>query len=380
MTSAVSIIVTLSIIIIVSPYLARITRIPTTPIEIVLGTVMGYFHFLGENYLFELIAEVGFFYLMFLAGAEVNLRTLLRMQNRVKVRGIIYLALLYLLSYITVRSIDFDPLFTLFLPLISIGLIVTLYKEYGKETQWLNLSMQIGVLGELVSIVALTVTGAILEHGSGIELYETLGLLVIFLVGLAVVFKLFQVLFWWYPELKTYLIPVDWDKDEKDIRLSMALFFLMIAIMLVLDLEVAFGAFIAGVFIATFFEHHRQLPHKLSTFGFGFLVPIFFVHIGSTLKLDALAQDGLVLLAGMITFSMIAIRMLSAVAFYKILNLREGILFALSHSMPLTLLVAIASLGYHSHKINQYEYYAFIVASLMEVIIVMVAIKMITKR
>ena len=380
MTSAVSIIVTLSIIIIVSPYLARITRIPTTPIEIVLGTVMGYFHFLGENYLFELIAEVGFFYLMFLAGAEVNLRTLLRMQNRVKVRGIIYLALLYLLSYITVRSIDFDPLFTLFLPLISIGLIVTLYKEYGKETEWLNLSMQIGVLGELVSIVALTVTGAILEHGSGIELYETLGLLVIFLVGLAVVFKLFQVLFWWYPELKTYLIPVDWDKDEKDIRLSMALFFLMIAIMLVLDLEVAFGAFIAGVFIATFFEHHRQLPHKLSTFGFGFLVPIFFVHIGSTLKLDALAQDGLVLLAGMITFSMIAIRMLSAVAFYKILNLREGILFALSHSMPLTLLVAIASLGYHSHKINQYEYYAFIVASLMEVIIVMVAIKMITKR
>ncbi len=380
MTSAVSIIVTLSIIIIVSPYLARITRIPTTPIEIVLGTVMGYFHFLGENYLFELIAEVGFFYLMFLAGAEVNLRTLLRMQNRVKVRGLIYLALLYLLSYITVRSIDFDPLFTLFLPLISIGLIVTLYKEYGKETQWLNLSMQIGVLGELVSIVALTVTGAILEHGSGIELYETLGLLVIFLVGLAVVFKLFQVLFWWYPELKTYLIPVDWDKDEKDIRLSMALFFLMIAIMLVLDLEVAFGAFIAGVFIATFFEHHRQLPHKLSTFGFGFLVPIFFVHIGSTLKLDALAQDGLVLLAGMITFSMIAIRMLSAVAFYKILNLREGILFALSHSMPLTLLVAIASLGYHSHKINQYEYYAFIVASLMEVIIVMVAIKMITKR
>ena len=380
MTSAVSIIVTLSIIIIVSPYFARITRIPTTPIEIVLGTVMGYFHFLGENYLFELIAEVGFFYLMFLAGAEVNLRTLLRMQNRVKVRGLIYLALLYLLSYITVRSIDFDPLFTLFLPLISIGLIVTLYKEYGKETEWLNLSMQIGVLGELVSIVALTVTGAILEHGSGIELYETLGLLVIFLVGLAVVFKLFQVLFWWYPELKTYLIPVDWDKDEKDIRLSMALFFLMIAIMLVLDLEVAFGAFIAGVFIATFFEHHRQLPHKLSTFGFGFLVPIFFVHIGSTLKLDALVQDGLVLLAGMITFSMIAIRMLSAVAFYKILNLREGILFALSHSMPLTLLVAIASLGYHSHKINQYEYYAFIVASLMEVIIVMVAIKMITKR
>ena len=377
MTSAVSIIVTLSIIIFISPYISKLLKIPTTPVEILLGTLMGYLHFLGENYLFELIAEVGFYYLMFLAGTEVNLRELFKMDRQLKVRGLLYLALLYLFSYISVKSVGFDPIFTLFLPLISIGLLVTLYKEYGKEARWLNLSMQIGVLGELVSIIALTVTGAILEHGYGIKLYETLGLLAIFLVSLAVVFKIFRVLFWWYPELKTYLIPVNWDKDEKDIRLSMALFFLMIAITLVLDLEVAFGAFIAGVFIATFFEHHRELPHKLSTFGFGFLVPIFFVYTGSTLKLSALGEEGLVMFALMITFTMILIRLLSSVAFFRVLNRHEAILFALSHSMPLTLLVAIATLGYHSHKINQYEYYAFILASLFEVIIVMVSIRVI---
>ncbi len=377
MTSAVSIIVTLSVIIFISPYISRFLKVPTTPVEIVLGTIMGYFHFLGENYLFELIAEVGFYYLMFLAGTEVNVRQLFKMERQIKIRSILYLVLLYLFSWISVISVGFDAIFTLFLPLISIGLVVTLYKEYGKDARWLNLSMQVGVLGELVSIVALTVTGAILEYGYGIKLYQTLGLLVAFLLALVVIFKLFQVLFWWYPELKTYLIPVDWDKDEKDIRLSMALFFLMIAVMLVLHLEVAFGAFIAGVFIATFFEHHRELPHKLSTFGFGFLVPIFFVYTGSTLKLDALGEDGLVAFALMITFSMIVIRILSSVAFYKILTQQEGILFALSHSMPLTLLVAIATLGYHSHKINQFEYYAFILASLFEVIIVMISIRVI---
>ena len=377
MVSEVSIIVTLSIIIFVSPYISRFLKIPTTPIEIVLGTLMGYFHFLGHNHLFELIAEVGFFYLMFLAGTEVNVRTLLAMDKEVKYSGMFYLVLLYLFSFIIVLSMGFDMIFTLFLPLISLGLIVTLYKEYDKNTKWLNLSMQIGVLGELVSIVALTVTGAMLEHGFGIRLYETLGLLTIFLLALVVVFKLFRVLFWWYPEFKTYLIPLNWDKDEKDIRLSMALFFLMIAIMLVLDLEIAFGAFIAGVFIATFFEHHRELPHKLSTFGFGFLVPIFFVYTGSTFQLSALREEGLVVFALMITFSMIFIRLLSAVALYKILDIRQMILFALSHSMPLTLLVAIAALGYHSNKIDQFEYYAFILASLFEVIIVMVSIKVI---
>jgi Kef-type K+ transport system membrane component KefB len=376
MISAVSIIVTLSIIIFISPYVARFTKIPITPVEIILGAVMGYFHFIGENYLFELIAELGFLYLMFLAGTEVNIRELLKMRSDIKVRGLLYIMMLYLFSYFSVKSMGFDEIFTVFLPLISIGLIATLYKEYGKDSKWLNLSMQIGVLGELVSIIALTLTGAVLEHGYGIELYKTLGLLAFFLMALVIGFKLFQVLFWWYPELKVYLIPVG-DKDEKDIRLSMALFFLMIAVTLVLDIEVAFGAFIAGVFIATFFEHHRELPHKLSTFGFGFLVPIFFVYIGSTFKLEALAEDGLVLFALMITFSMIVIRLLSAIAFYKVLSTKEGILFALSHSMPLTLLVAIASLAYHSHKIIQFEYYAFILASLFEVIIVMVSIKVI---
>ncbi|RUM67285.1 MAG: cation:proton antiporter [Sulfurospirillum sp.] len=378
MDNAVSIIVTLSIIIFISPYISRFLKIPTTPVEIILGTVMGYFHFLGENHLFELIAEVGFYYLMFLAGMEVNIRDLMKMDREIKTRGLIYISLLYIFSYISVKSVGFDTIFTLFLPLISVGLIVTLYKEYGKETKWLNLSMQIGVLGELVSIIALTVTGAMLKHGYGIELYETLGFLALFLLALVVVFKLFRLLFWWYPEIKTYLIPLDWDKDEKDIRLSMALFFLMIAVMLMLDLEIAFGAFIAGIFIATFFEHQRELPHKLSTFGFGFLVPIFFVYTGSTFKLEALQEEGLVIFALMITASMIGIRMLSAIAFFKIFNFKEMLLFSLSHSMPLTLLVAIAALGYHNNRMIQFEYYAFILASLFEVIIVMVSIKTIS--
>ena len=375
MTNDVSIIVTLSIIIFISPYISRVIKIPTTPVEIVLGTVMGYFHFLGENHLFELIAEVGFFYLMFLAGTEVNLKLLLSLDRKIKSLGMIYLSLLYLFSFFIVKVFDFDTIFTVFLPLISVGLIITLYKEFDKDTKWLNLSMQVGVMGELVSIIALTVTGAVLNHGLGVKLYETLGLLIVFLAVLAIIFKLFRVLFWWYPEFKTYLIPLYSDKDEKDIRLSMALFFLMIAVMLLLDLEIAFGAFIAGVFIATFFEHHHELPHKLSTFGFGFLVPIFFVYTGSTFELRYLGEEGLVLQAFWITISMLLVRVLASISFYRVLNIKELILFAFSHSMPLTLLVAIAALGYHSNKINQFEYFAFILASLFEVIIVTVSIK-----
>ena len=377
MTTEVTIIITLSVIIFLSPYLSKIFHIPTTPVEIILGSLAGYFTLLDHNHLFELIAEVGFYYLMFLAGTEVNLRTLLKLNKGMLRRSLFYIGFLYLFSFILVKLVNVPNIFIVILPLISVGLIMTLYKEYDKESRWLNLSMTVGVLGELVSIVALTVTGAALEHGVGAELYKTLGLLLLFLAIMGLVFRLFRVLFWWFPELKVYLIPIYADKDEKDIRLSMALFFLMIAVMLVLDLEIAFGAFLAGMFIATFFEHHKDLPHKLSSFGFGFLVPIFFVYIGSTFELASLKHLSLVGNALIITAVMILIRVVSSLSFYRYLKPKEMVLFGLSHSMPLTLLIAIATLAYQNHNITQKIYYAFILASLFEAIVVMISIKLI---
>jgi len=379
MGNEVSIIITLSVIIFISPYLSRIFRLPATPIEIVLGSIVGSMGFITYNHFFELIAEVGFFYLMFLAGTEVNLKELQNVPRKMMKRNISYIVMLYLFSFIFVQIFNFSAIVTVILPLISVGLILTLYKEFDRDTKWLNLSMSTGIMGELISIIAVTVSGSIIVHGVGKELYLSIGYLILFLVAIAIVFKGFRLLFWWFPELKTYLIPIYSDKDEKDIRLSMALFFLMIAVMLMLDLEVAFGAFVAGIFIPTFFEHHKELPHKLSSFGFGFLIPIFFVYTGSTFQLSSLFLDGLIRTTLLITFSMIAIRMLASLAFAGYLDLRERILFSFSHSMPLTLLIAIVTLAYQNHSITQFYYFAFILASLFEVIISIVSIKVISR-
>ncbi len=379
MSNEISIIITLSVIIFISPYLAKIFKIPTTPIEIVLGSLAGYFGFILDNGLFHLIAEIGFFYLMFLAGTEVNLKVLLNMQKDTLKKSIIYISMLYVLAFIFSRFFHFGDIFIVIMPLISVGLILTLFKEYGKDNLWLNLSMSVGTLGEVVSIMALTLVGAMLEHGIGVELYKALGYLALFLIAMGFLFKFLRVIFWWYPELKTLLVPINYDKDEKDIRLSMALFFLMIAVMLLLNLEIAFGAFIAGMFIATFFEYKEELPHKLSSFGFGFLVPIFFVYIGSTFKLESLLISGLIETALIITFSMIGIRIFASLIFYRYLGLKQMLLFALSHSMPLTLLIAIATLAYQNNNIDQFHYYGFILASLFQVIITMICIKFINR-
>jgi len=167
------------------------------------------------------------------------------------------------------------------------------------------------------------------------------------------------------------------DKAEQDIRLSMAIFFLLIAGMMYLHLELAFGAFLAGIFIPTFFEHKHDLEAKLASYGFGFLIPIFFIYIGYSFDLEAFGIKGLIPLALTIAFVMIAMRLVASLVFIKKVGFIDSLLLGLSHSMPLTLLIAMATLAYHAQSIDKQHYYAFILAALFQVIVVMVTIKLI---
>jgi len=78
MSNEIAIIITLSLIIFSSPLLSKLTRIPTIPIEIFLGSLAVSTMIISENHIFTLVAELGFLYLMFLAGLEVDLKKLLK--------------------------------------------------------------------------------------------------------------------------------------------------------------------------------------------------------------------------------------------------------------------------------------------------------------
>jgi Kef-type K+ transport system membrane component KefB len=371
-------ITTLSLIIIFSPFFAKALKLPTTPLEIIFGALFGYIGLLHHTQLFELVAEFGFLYLMFIAGTEVNIKKILNIQAKTLKTILIYIALLYVFSISFTLYFDLGNIFMVLLPLISVGLIATLSKEYG-QTKWIRLSMTAGGIGEVVSIAGITLASAALEHGTGVAFFEIIASLALFIFFIMILFKALQLLFWWFPETSTLLMPQN-DNQEQDIRLSIGILFLLIAIMMLLDLEVAFGAFIAGMFIPTFFEHKNELPEKLSSYGFGFVVPIFFVYIGSSFNLEALFMEGLLLKASLIAIGMIVMRVISAGIFSKDIGHRNAVLLGLSHGMPLTLLIAMATLAYHANSIDQLHYYAFILAALFQVIIVMIAIKLINKE
>ncbi len=375
MSANITLIVSVALVVLLSPFFAKILRLPTTPIEIVLGSILGYFGFIHDEKIFHVLSEFGFLYLMFIAGTEINLKKFLKTPKTILKRVFFYLLILYAFSISFSLYFVLGKVFMVLLPLISVGLVATLAKEYGK-TAWLDLSMVAGSIGEVVSIGILTLTAAALESGFGIGFFKTVLSLALFLIFMFLLFKSMTILFWWFPKLSLVLMPHQ-DNQEQDIRLSMAIFFLLVAAMMYLHLELAFGAFLAGIFIPTFFEHKHDLEKKLASYGFGFLIPIFFIYIGYSFDLRALHMEGLIYAAAIIALVMIAMRVVAALVFIKKLGMIDSVLLGLSHSMPLTLLIAMATLAYNADSIDKLHYYAFILASLFQVLIVMTAIKLI---
>ncbi len=374
MAPDVTLLLTLSLLIWLSPFVAKALRLPTPPVEIVLGTLLTSAGLLHDNAHFELIAEVGFLYLMFLAGMEVNLKEISGSSRLLIRQALLFVLTLGILALLSGILLDLNPIVIVSLPLISIGMLASLSKIYGRKERWLNLAILVGVLGEIASIAALTVLDAASTVGFGWELVFKVGYLVLFIAAIYLAYHLLHLLFWWAPELKKKLMPRT-DTSDQDIRLAMALFFLMITVMLLLHLELALGAFIAGVAISAFFHHEKALEEKMSSLGFGFLVPLFFIHVGVSFDLPSILIPGVLSGALEITALMIGIRILAAFHLRRLGGDFDALTIAFALSMPLTLLIAVATIGYTTNNISLITYYKLILASLFEVLIAMTALK-----
>ncbi len=370
----ITLILTLSLLIWGSPFVSKILRIPTPPVEIILGSIFAYIGFVGHNEYFDLIAEVGFLYLMFLAGMEVDLKQITKSPKVVIQKSMLFLGLMAVFSITSGLVFHLNTITIISMPLISIGILASLSKTYGKEESWIRLAFIAGVLGEIISIAVLTIFDAASTTGVNLTLITKIGYLVLFIASVYLLYRLLHLLFWWFPELKNTLVP-KFDTSDQDIRLAMALFFILIAVMLSLELELALGSFIAGVAISAFFHHEKKLEEKMSSLGFGFLVPLFFIHVGASFDLQSLAVAGVVTGALLITFLMILSRILAAVVLKGISGSKDALLIALSLSMPLTLLVAVATIGYETKLLDLLSYYQLILASIFEILISMIIIK-----
>ena len=367
-------------IIMASPVVSKIIKAPVVVVEIVLGVVAGYLGLIYADETLKLIAKFGFVSLTFLAGLEINFKLVKVIKATLAWNVIFYFVFLYSIAGFVCWLFDLGLTYFVALPIFSLGMIMMLIKEYGKEQQWLNLALSIGVVGEIISILALTLFSGWTEHGLSASFFISI-LTIVSVVAITVLgLRFFYIAFWWFPELKKFLIPDSQnDRYDQDIRFSISSLLILVSIMLILKIDVVLGAFTAGLFFKMFFSQKHELQEKIESFGFGFFAPIFFIYTGSTVKLDIIDLD-ILQHAAFIMCAIISIRLISSyLVFFKYLKFKQTLLFALSDSMPLTFTVAIAMLSYNYGLITQSEYFSFIIASMVDGLFLMILIRKLYK-
>lgn len=373
-------IITVCMIIMAAPIISKMIKTPVVVIEIILGLLCGYLGLIYSDETLKLVAKFGFVYLMFLAGLEINFKLVKIIKATLAVNVILYFILLYTISGLVCWLFGLGLTYFVALPIFSLGMIMMLLKEYGKEQPWLNLALSIGVVGEIISILALTLFSGWTEYGFTSNFFYSILTIALVIVAIILLLRVSYVLFWWFPEIRNFIIPENQDdKHDQDIRFSLSLLLIFVSIMLILKIDVVLGAFTTGLFFKMFFNQKHELLEKIESFGYGFFAPIFFIYTGSTVKLDMVTLD-ILHHAIFIMCAIITIRLISSyLVFYNYLKFKQTMLFALSDSMPLTFMVAIAMLSYNYGLISQDEYFSFIIASMLDGLFLMVLIRKLYK-
>ena len=231
-------IITICTIIMISPLVSKLIKAPVVVVEIILGLFCGYIGLIYDDETLKLVAKFGFIYLMFLAGLEINFKLVKIIKATMALNVILYFVLLYSIAGAVCWFFNLGLTYFVALPIFSLGMLMMLIKEYGKEEPWLNLALSIGVVGEIVSILALTLFTSWTEN-SGLSSGFFISILTIIsvIIGTILLLRFSYMLFWWFPEVKKYLIPdnID-DKHNQDIRFSISLLLILVSIMLILKI------------------------------------------------------------------------------------------------------------------------------------------------
>ena len=100
-----------ALLILLAPIFARTLKLPVAVVEIILGTFLAWFGLVDvDDDIFRNIAEIGFFYLMFLAGLEIEIKKFLNLKESFFTRASIYFISLYGISVLSYFIFDLSIL------------------------------------------------------------------------------------------------------------------------------------------------------------------------------------------------------------------------------------------------------------------------------
>jgi Kef-type K+ transport system membrane component KefB len=357
-----------------APWLAdrlRFLRLPVVALELLLGIALGP-HGLGLATVSEALpylSRMGTATLFLLAGMEIDLK---RLQGTPLRRGLaswlLSLAIGTMLAHglFAAGWISSWIVVAMALATTSLGVLSPILRDTGlTDTPLGQCVTACGFTGEMGPIIVASVVFA----ASGGQLRQT---------GLTLAFIVLAVVLCWAsmwvrpPRLIALLARTMNASGQWPIRVCLLLLGVLVALAESLGLDLALGAFAAGLAIglATRESRSELLHQKLDAIGFGFLVPAFFIASGMKLDLRALfahpSSTGLVVLLAM---ALVVTRGIPALFFRSLFPSRQVAALGLYSATSLSLIVVFTNVASESGQLPPEEAVALVAAGLVSVMI-----------
>lgn len=354
------------------PAALRIAIVPAVVLELLFGVMIGPhgLSILAPSITLDLIAELGLAILFLIAGLEVNPREVRGEPSRLAVRG--WMASLVIAGVLAFggQALGLFPaaaFVAIALTTTAIGALMPILKDRGMlAPPYGPYVLAAGTAGEAFPLVMLSlILAGVAGFGAQSLVLVGFALIAILVIGLAGRIRSLRL----PPVLRDTMT----SSGQFPIRLAV---FLAVSFALFgesLGLDLVMGAFVAGAVLRALMPEslHHDLMVRLSSLGYGFLIPIFFVTSGMKLDIAAISDAPLgFALVPVFVVMMLLVRGVPVLWLYRhALPFRQRIALALHSSTQLPLVVAITALAVSQGAMPDWCSASLVVAAVITVML-----------
>jgi len=288
----VGIILVLAIIFFISSIVMKQLNVPALVGMLVLGIIIGPngLHILGLTDSIILLADIGLYYIMYVAGLEIDLKQFMKIKEKAVLFGLLSIFFPWLFGFLTALIFDMGLKSAILLGIIISSHTLIAYpiiSELGVADDE-SVALVVGgtIITDVVSLVALAMLISSNEGGADFGHFaEFFGIFAIYIVFMLLII----------PKLVEFLFKRELDEDE-EFHLTLIVLFLAAYLAEFIELEPIIGAFFAGLAINRLIPKHSRIMQKIEFFGRIFFIPIFIIYIGMLVDIFAVFSSPTVIL------------------------------------------------------------------------------------
>ena len=335
------------LIILFAPILLNKLRIPHIIGMILAGLVIGEhgFNILVRDSSFELFGKVGLYYIMFLAGLEMNMGDFKKNRGKAVMLGLLAFVIpigiglvtnMMLLKYSLVTSILLASMYASH-TLVAYPIVI----RYG-VSRHRSVSIAVGgtAVTDTLTLLVLAVVGGLFKGESGGLFWLWLVVKVIFL-GALIMYSFPRIGRWFFRR---------YDDNVMQFIFVLAMVFLGAGLMEFVGMEGILGAFLAGLVLNRLIPHVSPLMNHLEFVGNALFIPYFLIGVGMLIDIHVIfgQGDALKVAAVMIVVALVGKWIASWLTqkIYKMAPIERELMFGLSNAQAEATLAAVL-VGYN---------------------------------